>query len=522
MEAKLKSGTTVTSHNSTANIWGVRNNGSTRMLLKANGNQHTFGGISSGEASTTVGSLSLHNATNAFKTTIQGGVQTTADYTYTLPTADGTSGQVLSTDGSGVLSFASAGGGGGTGNQVFSGNTITLSGQTTAWATIAQQAGDVAKNLVQICADNFYICNSSAAQAMRFLGGGTEFMMWSGDPVNTGLRIRNDATNGRISIETTTAPIDLSTDTNIVFSNNTQETVRMTNLRKISTGGETNPDCSPFGMTFKTQDSGLDKAITFKNNQINHTITAVAEASTYGYMGKQHASDGGMLLRGISEQKTGIQVEANTMVEDTSDDTNSNAAIAMVAAFKEGTSTGDHQAGANLFAVKNNATTRLIVKGNGDLHVVNTTLQALDDEDDIALARNLQLVTGGEAYKHRVSEKDYKTLVKVKALSSEGDFQIMQGMSAITLGAVSQISNVLGYIGNELGIDRKQMLKQARNYDYNLVDNNDVIPAKRSRMQEMEDRMNAMVKIEDQQDTINKQQSIIEAMMKRLDALEQK
>jgi hypothetical protein len=49
------------------------------------------------------------NSSGTGTTTLQTG-NTNSDYTYTLPTADGTNGQFLSTNGSGVLSFASAGG----------------------------------------------------------------------------------------------------------------------------------------------------------------------------------------------------------------------------------------------------------------------------------------------------------------------------------------------------------------------------------------------------------------------------
>ncbi len=49
---------------------------------------------------------------------------------YTLPTTDGTTGQVLQTNGAGVLSFATASGGGSTGDISFSGSTLSSSGNT--------------------------------------------------------------------------------------------------------------------------------------------------------------------------------------------------------------------------------------------------------------------------------------------------------------------------------------------------------------------------------------------------------
>jgi len=71
--------------------------------------------------STEDGSAELYyNGTKTFET-ISTGVQTTGTVNingaYTFPTADGSNTQVLQTDGSGTLSFASAGGGAGTDNQ---------------------------------------------------------------------------------------------------------------------------------------------------------------------------------------------------------------------------------------------------------------------------------------------------------------------------------------------------------------------------------------------------------------------
>ena len=63
------------------------------------------GDLNLGTASTLVGQVTLNNASNANTVKIKSGV-TTASYTLTLPTDDGSSGQVLTTDGSGVTSWA--------------------------------------------------------------------------------------------------------------------------------------------------------------------------------------------------------------------------------------------------------------------------------------------------------------------------------------------------------------------------------------------------------------------------------
>jgi hypothetical protein len=54
-------------------------------------------------------SVTVFNNTAGFGNKIQTGATQAADYTYTLPLDDGTAGQVLETDGTGVLSWVSAG-----------------------------------------------------------------------------------------------------------------------------------------------------------------------------------------------------------------------------------------------------------------------------------------------------------------------------------------------------------------------------------------------------------------------------
>jgi len=65
--------------------------------------------VSSGVASTTQGSLILHN-TSANTTTVKSSNSASAAYTITLPVSAGTSGQVLSTDGTGITSWITVSG----------------------------------------------------------------------------------------------------------------------------------------------------------------------------------------------------------------------------------------------------------------------------------------------------------------------------------------------------------------------------------------------------------------------------
>ena len=97
------------------------------------------------------GATSTHQASSAFGTSATttannqialGGSGITARISgaYTLPTADGTANQVLTTDGSGAVTFATAGGGGGA--DLYAANEVTPTAQPSATGTNAVAIGD--------------------------------------------------------------------------------------------------------------------------------------------------------------------------------------------------------------------------------------------------------------------------------------------------------------------------------------------------------------------------------------------
>jgi hypothetical protein len=69
------------------------------------GNSAPGATLSLGTASTRTGTLSFNHASNAYTVTINPSASTPASYSLTLPINDGSSGQILRTDGSGVLSW---------------------------------------------------------------------------------------------------------------------------------------------------------------------------------------------------------------------------------------------------------------------------------------------------------------------------------------------------------------------------------------------------------------------------------
>jgi hypothetical protein len=67
---------------------------------------HVAGTEQLGTKDSTDGVLKFFRCTNAYYTALTGSLSATANTTYTLPTADGTSGQLLKTNGSGVMSWS--------------------------------------------------------------------------------------------------------------------------------------------------------------------------------------------------------------------------------------------------------------------------------------------------------------------------------------------------------------------------------------------------------------------------------
>lgn len=91
--------------------------------------------------------VELRHSGNKKMETNSAGIQTTGTVNvngaYTLPTSDGTNGQVLTTDGSGAVTFADAGGGGG-GADLYAANESSPSAQPSATGANAIAIGDSA------------------------------------------------------------------------------------------------------------------------------------------------------------------------------------------------------------------------------------------------------------------------------------------------------------------------------------------------------------------------------------------
>ena len=185
-----------------------------------------------------------------------------------------------------------------------------------------------------------------------------------------------------------------------------------------------------------------------KSSDVAHGVTDEAETDTFFIARKAGATEGGVLMRSYTEGDSSFVINA-TSTNDLSGDTASSGGHIHFTCFKKsGTGLAGHVVGSNLFVVENNTATQLILKGNGTLHLTNTTLVALDEEDDAMLIRQLDLVGHKDKESNSAGvietewdnfiEKNDAKLKEIGVLSSENDFIVVQPWIKLANGAIWQ------------------------------------------------------------------------------------
>lgn len=207
------------------------------------------------------------------------------------------------------------------------------------------------------------------------------------------------------------------------------------------------------------QATDTNHIIDFKaSGLVSHGITNFAEADTYGYITQiSGAGNGGCVLTGITE---GIPAVSLTGLATSETTTSSDAAAACVTAnafLKSGAGTGALASGANAFAVANDATTVLIVKGDGDVHNSggSTSMTTYDDFDDIKL---LQTVKGvmDVSYRNTLGEwiGEHTELLQRTGVirRDEGDtwFISQRGWRGLVIDAMRQLAARVDYLEQQV------------------------------------------------------------------------
>ena len=192
------------------------------------------------------------------------------------------------------------------------------------------------------------------------------------------------------------------------------------------------------------------RIVSLKSSDVAHSFTSFAEADTYGDFSKMIATDGGLRIRGFTEHGYGaihLQGQVDASDGDTSEGTDSLAAIQIAGYGDNGTGGTTVDADFNLFAVLNASTTSVIVKGDGEIFSnQSATVGVFDTYDDAQLVRANDLFhrTGVIDSKFdKFIKYNAKTLADNKLIGKDNDgnptpFVNITGMQRLHNGAIWQ------------------------------------------------------------------------------------
>jgi hypothetical protein len=223
----------------------------------------------------------------------------------------------------------------------------TFGGLVNAGASIDLQNGGT----LQWDVDNYIYGNT--ASRISILTGGSETVRWT----LAGMQLINDSANAKMTI----------------------------------------------GLTIN-QAGNDDEILAFKSSDVAHGITSYTETDTYGVIKKNAATTGGLLIRGHSEANAAFELTGVATTDDTSQTTGGYAPMAVGSRKKSGTSAGALPSGANVFVVRNHATTEFIIDADGNYHYNGADGGAFDDYEDAQLVRAFSLATSKDVIKTQWDE----------------------------------------------------------------------------------------------------------------------
>jgi hypothetical protein len=230
--------------------------------------------------------------------------------------------------------------------------------------------------------------------------------------------------------------------------------------------GNVAPDVDPGGLALGQ--GALDGFIlTLKSTDVNHPFPE-PDADTYGAFRKMQGAYGGLGIFGYNDYTSttdslGIGLGLYAYTDGPPNDTSTSAygCIHAVATTWDGAAEVAIAAGDNIMAWRNYTTTRMILKGSGQLYNnYATSMTTYDTEDDIALARATQLSAG-----NRAGELSPEMVKKLQDLGVfEGEFGCLQKIQAVELGAITQLWNMVRGLGERLGVPPEELLSMAKEY----------------------------------------------------------
>jgi len=186
---------------------------------------------------------------------------------------------------------------------------------------------------------------------------------------------------------------DVSTTNDDKFGTKT-ERFRISSSGKLATGAETDPDVDAGGLTLN-HGANDGKILTFKNSDVAHSMTSIAEADTYGVIGKAGANDGGIQMVSMNDSgNVALQILGiSNGGEDTGKGTGDHGCVRIDAASRSGTSLGSQGSNTNMVTICNNNTVRFIFDAEGDFHA-DSGSTTFDTYEDAQLVRAYDLSHG--------------------------------------------------------------------------------------------------------------------------------
>ncbi len=329
------------------------------------------------------GKITLAEATanGGHSIAIQAPASLAATTTYTLPSADGTSGQVLATDSTGGLSWATRS------SLAFS--TIAVSGQSNV---VADSASDT---LTIAAGSGITITTDAGADSVTIAasgGGGTpagstgQIQYNSGGAFAAEAALYYDATNNRLSVGGNTSP------TGTITSRGAGTTTGVA-FRVEDSGGAEQFRIQDNGQTFLFEDSAVAAgshslilsgakneywrpSISFRSSQISSTFNGfwAGDNSAMGIIAPgNNPIGGGLFFNGVTTSGStayyGVQFGG---YQGSTAPTVANTLVFGAKWSGTGTTLADLAAGEILFQCTNNATGRFYVFGGGGVGIRNS------------------------------------------------------------------------------------------------------------------------------------------------------
>ena len=401
--------------------------------INSSGNISTSGNITGAvlsSATDSTKSLKIYNAGGTHFLNLTEPAGLSADFALTLPSADGTSGQVLSTNGAGVLSWATSGGSG-TVTSLLAGTGLT-GGTITSTGTLAVDVGTTANKIVQLdgsahlpAVDGSAITNLNATN----LASGT--VAAGRLPAFTG-----DVTTSAGSAATTVATVGTSSAANVhsaeVLAN------AATNLNTAST--IVKRDASG---NFSAGAVSIGSEVL--RDSTTHTITMAAPSAvtTYSLTWPAAVGSNGQVL---STDASGVLSWVS-------------AATGSVTSIASGTGlTGGPITGTGTFAVDVGTTANKVVQLDGSAHLPAVDGSALTNLDPTHLSAALATNKGGTnltsigTANQILGVNNGATGLEYKTVTAGTGITVTHGANSVTIAATNTNAGTVTSIATGSGL----------------------------------------------------------------------